>query len=385
MVIRDLTVFSFQVQEPAFQNAQLQADSVVTQTITRIAADNGVAGYFLGGQGHGDRHGLTQDDVGMLHGRIRNILLDVDPFDREAIWHWLWVANIPEHILSVVDCTLWDLQARYFEVPVHKLLGGARSKVKAYGSTYPNLGAPDVYAAHAKECQAQGYTHYKIHPYYFWDPATGRSDPGRPSHTDWDIEACRQVRDAVGPNMILSFDPWGTYRTYEESLKVGRVLEELDFYWFEHPMNEYRVAAYEKLTRELSIPVLSPEIAAGSIYTRADWIRRGASDMSRIDVLRGGVTGVKKMISVCEAFGVRCEVHMSGHANLTMLGASSEDTCEYYERGLLAPGLDYETPPPYLNSICDPLDSEGFVTVPTLPGLGYDLNWDYLRDHCGMQ
>lgn len=385
MRINDLTVFSFQVQEPTFQNAQLQADAMVTQTITRITADDGVSGYFLGGQGHGDRHGLSRDDVATLQGRIRALLLDVDPFDREAIWHWLWVANIPEHILSVVDCALWDLQARYYGVPVHKLLGGARRRVKAYGSTYPNLGPPEVYAAHAQECQAAGYTHYKIHPYYFWDPATGQPTPGRPSHTAWDIEICRQVREAVGPDMVLSFDPWGTYRTYEEALKVGRVLEELNFYWFEHPMNEYRVAAYEKLTQALSIPVLAPEIAAGSIYTRADWIRRGASDMSRIDVLRGGVTGVKKMIAVCEAFGVRCEVHMSGHANLTMLGASSEDTCEYYERGLLAPGLDYETPPPYLNSICDPLDAEGFVAVPTLPGLGYDLNWDYLRDHCGMR
>ena len=109
-------------------------------------------------------------------------------------------------------------------------------------------------------------------------------------------------------------------------------------------MNEYRVSAYEKLCAELDIPILSPEIAAGSIYTRADWIRRGASDMSRIDVLRGGITGVSKMAGICEAFGVKCEIHMSGHANLQILGATSEDVCEYYERGLLAPGVDEETP-----------------------------------------
>lgn len=379
MKIADLSVLSFPTPEPAFQNAVLQPEATVTQTLTRITTDEGAEGYFLGGKGHGDRHGLSQDDCDLLCGRIRNLILGTDPFDREKIWHWMWVANIPEHILSVVDCALWDLQGRLFGVPVHKLLGGARTRVKAYGSTYPNLGPPEVYAAHARECQTQGYTHYKIHPYYFWDPATGQADPGRPSHTDWDIEACRQVRDAVGPDMVLSFDPWGTYRTYEEAVKVGRVLEELDFYWYEHPMNEFRIAAYEKLTRELAIPILAPEIAHGSIYTRAEWIRRGASDMSRIDVLRGGITGVRKMTGICEAFGVRCEVHMSGHANLMMLGASSEDTCEYYERGLLAPGLVYDIPPPYLNSICDPLDGDGRVTVPELPGLGYDLNWDYIH------
>ena len=146
-------------------------------------------------------------------------------------------------------------------------------------------------------------------------------------------------------------------------------------------MNEYRVAAYEKLCRELDIPILSPEIAAGSVYTRADWIRRGASDMSRIDVLRGGITGVKKLTSVCEAYGVKCEIHMSGFGNLQILAATSEDTCEYYERGLLAPGVDNETPPPYLEEICDPLDADGYVRVPQAPGMGYRIRWDYIEDN----
>ena len=72
---------------------------------------------------------------------------------------------------------------------------------------------------------------------------------------------------------------------------------------------------------------------------------------------------------------------LSGFANLQILGATSEDTCEYYERGLLAPGIDYETPPPYLEEICDPLDSEGYVQVPQEPGMGYNINWDYIEEN----
>ena len=167
------------------------------------------------------------------------------------------------------------------------------------------MGSPELYAQHAVDCQKRGYKAYKIHPYYFWDPDTGKPDPGRPSHVDWDIACCEAVRDAVGDDMVLMYDPWGTYRTYEDALKVGRVLEELDFYWYEHPMSEYRVDAYVKLAAELDIPILSPEIAPGSIYTRADWILRGASDMSRFDVLRGGITGAHKMAAICEAYGVK--------------------------------------------------------------------------------
>ena len=52
---------------------------------------------------------------------------------------------------------------------------------------------------------------------------------------------------------------------------------------------------------------------------------------------------------------------------------------EFYERGLLHPFIDYETPPPWLNTIPDPMDNEGFVHVSQEPGLGWDINFDYIR------
>ncbi|RIK45895.1 MAG: enolase [Chloroflexi bacterium] len=381
MQIVDLQVIPFRVKRQGFRAGGVLSEVEAVQTLTKIITDEGAEGYYLGGHGHGDADGLTFDERAALRGRLKNLLLGHDPFDREKFWHWLWVANLPENLISVIDMALWDLQARHFGVPLYKLLGGCRDKVKAYASTYPNMGTPAEYAQHALDCKAQGYTHYKIHPYYFWDPITRQPDPGRPSHIVQDIEVCHAVREAVGDDMVLSFDPWGTYRTYEEAYRVGRELEKLNFYWYEHPMPEYRVAPYEKLCQELTIPILSPEIAAGSVYTRADWIRRGASDMTRMDVLRGGVTGLKKMAAVAEAFGVKCEVHMSGFANLQILGSTSEDVCEYYERGLLAPGIDYETPPPYLLALGDPMDEAGFVHLPQTPGMGYQINWDYIDAH----
>jgi L-alanine-DL-glutamate epimerase-like enolase superfamily enzyme len=136
-----------------------------------------------------------------------------------------------------------------------------------------------------------------------------------------------------------------------------------------------------RLTRALDIPICSPEIAEGGIYTRADWIGRDASDISRIDVLRGGITGVMKLAGMCEAVGMRCELHMSGFGNLQVLGATSEDVCEYYERGLLGPGVRYDTAPPYLEAPCDPLSPDGFVNLPQAPGLGYQIRWGYIESH----
>ena len=348
MKITDVKIVLFRTAADRFQHGEARPATPLVQTLASIETDDGAIGYYLGGGAHGDQEGLRADDRELLLGRIRSLLIGQDPFDRELIWKWLWVANIPENVASVVDMMLWDLAGRVLRQPVYKLLGGARDRVKAYASTYPNLGPPEVYAEHALACKREGYLAYKIHPHYFWNPATREATPGRPSNVDWDIATCRAVREAVGDEMVLMYDPWGTYHSLEEALKVGRELERLNFYWYEHPMPEYRVESYVRLARELSIPILSPEIAAGGVFTRAEWILRNASDMSRIDVNRGGITGARKTAIVCEAYGIRCEIHMAGFGNLQVLGATSEDTSEYYEKGLLAPGVDYDAPHPYL-------------------------------------
>jgi L-alanine-DL-glutamate epimerase-like enolase superfamily enzyme len=349
------------------------------QTVLAIETDEGVTGYYFGGGSHGDNEGLNVVDQQMIRGRILPLLKGQDPLDREMVWKWLWVANIPENVASVIDNALWDLAGRAFNTPVYKLMGGAgREKVKAYASTYPNIGVPRVYAEHALACKNEGYQAYKIHPHYFWNPETGQPTPGRPSNIKADIETCHLVREAVGPDYVLMFDPWGTYMTMEEAIKVGRELEKLDFYWYEHPMPEYRVESYVRLSRELSIPILSPEIVAGGVFSRAEWILRGAGDMSRIDVVRGGITGARKTAIVAEAYGLRCEMHMAGWGNLQVIGATSEDTSEYYEKGLLAPGVDYDAPHPYLKNTCDRIDAEGYVHMPKGPGMGYEIEWDYI-------
>jgi len=120
----------------------------------------------------------------------------------------------------------------------------------------------------ARERRLDGYRAYKIHPYFAWDPATRMPTLPKPAPVDWDIEICRAVRDAVGDDMVLMFDPWGAYN-YADALRVGRELERLGFYWYEHPMPEHRSALYVQLAEELTIPICSPEIAEGGIFTRA--------------------------------------------------------------------------------------------------------------------
>lgn len=383
MRISDIRIKTFRTRADRWDTGHARPipSAELMQTVLAIETDEGVTGYYLGGGSHGDQEGLNVVDQAMIVGRIKSLIVGQDPLDREMIWKWLWVANLPENVASVIDNALWDLAGRAFDQPVYKLMGGARDKVKAYASTYPNIGKPQVYADHALACRDEGYIAYKIHPHYFWNPDTGTPTPGRPSNIKADIETIHLVREAVGPDYVLMYDPWGTYMSIEEAIQVGRELEKLNYYWYEHPMPEYRVESYVRLSRELSIPILSPEIVAGGVFSRAEWILRGAGDMSRIDVVRGGVTGARKTAIVCEAYGLRCEMHMAGWGNLQVCGATPEDTSEYYEKGLLAPGVDYDAPHPYLKQTCDRIDEDGYVHLPKGPGMGYEIEWDYIDDN----
>ena len=341
----------------------------VERTLTRVRTSIGVDGYCFGGSA-ATAAVATQTIAGM------------DPLAREAIWYKLLRGQrlerntLDDRNLAVVDCALWDFAGRLTGLPVHKLLGGARDKVPAYASTMcgddipGGLDTPEAYAEFAAACKARGYPAFKLHTWM---------SPHGPD-LDRDIAACAAVREAVGPEMRLMLDPHHDY-TREEALRLGRALEKLDYYWMEEPMNEHSTSSYVWLTENLDLPICGPETADGQMYTRAEWILRGASDISRVGVFDvGGITPAMKTVHLCEAFGIRVEIHGGGAANLQVLGAM-ETPGEYYERGLLHPHVDYDAETPWLTDLIDPVDSEGFVPIPQGPGLGESIDWDFIREH----
>lgn len=343
-----------------------------TMTLLRIVTDEGVEGYAFG------------VDAGVIQSIVRPLLIGRDPFYREQIWQMLRerqrlnIGRLSDKVLAAVDVALWDLAGRALSQPVYKLLGAHRDKVPAYASTMcgddmeGGLDCPEAYATFARWCKAQGYPAFKLHTWQ--PPMPGAPDPRR------DVAACAAVREAMGDEMDLMLDCFHYY-SREDALYLGKELEKLNYYWLEEPMAEHSISSYVWLAQQLSIPLVGPETAEGKMYTRAEWIVRNASDISRGGVQDvGGITPLMKIVHLCESFGVRMEVHGGGAANLHVLCAMGIPG-EYYERGLLHPFLDYEAPPAWLNEIEDPMDGEGYVHVSDRPGLGQDINWDYIRAH----
>jgi L-alanine-DL-glutamate epimerase-like enolase superfamily enzyme len=368
--IADLQLIAFKYRSKIVHDAEGHShpgpEHEAIQTLTVIATDEGVRGHCFGG-------------TDALIRLVKPILVGENPLNRETIWQTLrGVQRLQSGVLSdrhfsVIDIALWDLAGQITGLPINKLLGGSREKVLAYASTMcgdeipGGLDSPEAYADFAESLTAVGYTAIKLHT---WMPPFS-PDPHR------DIAACRAVRERVGPGIRLMLDCHHNY-SRNEALHLGRALEELNFYWFEEPMNEHSVSSYVWLAEQLAVPIVGPETAEGKMYTRAEWIVRGAADISRYGAELAGITPLIKVVHLCEAFGVQLELHGGGPANLQVLGAMGIPG-EYYERGLLHPHLDYEQSTPWLNHIIDPMDPDGYVDISQKPGLAMDINWSYIE------
>lgn len=338
-----------------------------------LTTDTGITGYSIGGR----------MDIPVLKNVVGPALVGQDPLMRELIWQRMrtWQRLHPTfngRSLCGMDIALWDIAGKAAGLPVYKLIGGYRDKVPAYASIMVGddleggLDTPRAYADFAAELIKQGYVGIKLHTWM--PPIIPEPDP------KMDIEACAMVREAVGPGVPLMLDPYHDY-SRSDALYLARELEKLDFLWLEEPMDENSIDSYAWLQQKSRIAICGPETAEGKCQNRAMWIARGAADIGRAGTEdMGGITPVMKAVHLYESFGMSVEMHGATIGNLHCMGAMGIPG-KYYERGMLHPYLDYEKPKPWFNSIFDPMDEHGMVSIPQAPGLGYDLNFDYINEN----
>jgi L-alanine-DL-glutamate epimerase-like enolase superfamily enzyme len=331
--------------------------------LVRMLTDEGIEGYGSARAQGGTSARVIAESVLKTAGPR---LIGEDPLDREKLWQRLWALDratyIPIFATSAVDVALWDIAGKAANLPLWKLLGGARAGLPTYASS-AHLKRSEDYVEEALAYRERGWPAYKLHP---------------PGSYPADLAACREVREAVGPDYILMSDPAGTY-DHREAMRMGRELETLDYYWYEEPLIDYDLAGYAELCRALDIPVLGGETVAGSVRLAAEYILRGAVDAVRGDVYwKGGITALMKMAHLAEAHGMKLEIHHAATpimdwANLHVACAISNG--DFFE--VLVPetayayGLaEYAHPGP-----------DGLTHAPHGPGLGVTLDWEYIDAH----
>ena len=323
--------------------------------VLTVRTEEGVEGHaFLGSSRQG-----ADAYAGPLMEIVKPSLLGRNPLDIGAIWREMWKENrsVSTNAIGAVDVALWDIAGKVAGLPVHRLLGTCRESVPAYSSTAWHA-TSEEYAEEALRFQDMGWTAHKIHPH--GDPKS-------------DVEICDRVRRAVGDDMTLMLDSMWAYN-YEDALRVGRAIEELDYYWYEDPLAEEDIYNYVKLKSKLDIPIMSTEYAPGRLYGMAQWIQSYATDILRGDVaVTGGITPLVKIAHLAEAFGMKCEIHHGGNSlnNVANLHVTmAVHNCEFYEVFPATGANKYAL----VEDI--EVDGDGLVHAPTEPGLGYEIDWE---------
>ncbi len=301
---------------------------------------------------------------------VKPLVVGRDPLDREFVWQTLWKMERIYHFSifthSAIDIALWDIMAKVADLPLYKLLGAYREKIKAYRSSTLIMTA-EGFVKDALRAAEAGFHGYKLHP---------QGDPEK------DIDAARAVRAAVGDEMNLMLDPIGAY-DHEGALKVARELEQLNYLWLEEPLPEWDIGGYEELCRTVDIPICGPEVVPGSVYLTAEYIRRNAVDIVRSDVvLKGGITGALKTAHLAEAFGKNIELHItySPFTNAAQIHMECAIKNTLFHEFLGTPEMNRRWERAYGVREFVRLDEEGYVAPPPGPGVGVELDQELLGD-----
>jgi L-alanine-DL-glutamate epimerase-like enolase superfamily enzyme len=336
--------------------------------VLRILTDSGVIGEYAGG---------SATDYATLP-RFVHYLIGKNALQRERIYSDVKRAlrQVARIGLAPVDVALWDLAGKLYDAPIHVLLGGYKESVPCYASTYHGdenggLDSPRAYAEFAQQCLEMGYPAFKIHG---WGNAPIAQE----------IATVLAVREGVGPGMDLMLDPACEYITFGDALKVGWACDEARFFWYEDPYRDGGISqfAHKKLRQLIKTPLLMTEHVR-TLEPHIDFALAEATDFVRGDVGYDGITGVIKLAHACEALGIDIEFHGPGPAQRQCMAAVRNTN--YYEMGLLHPKAPASGDIPlykdgYRDTL-DAIDERGHVPVPQGPGLGVEIDWDWVAAH----
>ncbi|WP_309084615.1 enolase C-terminal domain-like protein [Chelativorans sp.] len=273
-----------------------------------------------------------------------------------------------------LNIALWDLAGKKYGCSVTKLLGGFRTKLAAYASTYHGdrsggLHCKEAYADFARHCREIGYRAFKIH---------GWHEGNRYEEAENVLHVAREV----GDEMVLMLDPACELRTFADALYVGQACDEAGYFWYEDPFRDAGTSAFahRRLREMIRTPLLITEHVRG-IEPKADFVLAGGTDFVRADPdYDMGITGAMKIARFAEALGLDVEFHGAGPAQRHCIAATRNTN--YYEVSLLGPKVKNLVPPVYLGDYSDQLecvDADGNVPVPTGPGLGVTYDWSFIN------
>ena len=284
---------------------------------------------------------------------------------------WQGRGGSVEHAISGIDIALWDLFGKICGQPVSRLLGGNyRSSIKPYGSML--FDEPEPLKKSLEATVARGFKAIKLG----WRPFGRRN-------RQFDELLVQTARKTVGDHVEIMVDAGGSEQFWPHGANWARntakMLADYAITWFEEPLPPDDIEGYIELTRSSPLP-----IAGGEVLTRRQsflpWLERRAVDIIQPDVTKnGGLTESRRIAWMAQDHNVQ----MVSHGWNTAFGLAAD--LHLAAAIPVARYVEYLTPCAYIEELTDvrfEIDSEGFLEIPTRPGLGFELDHKKLRGFC---
>ena len=274
----------------------------------------------------------------------------------ERIWrdllfltHATSVGAITSLALAAIDTALWDLKCRRANEPLHRMAGGAQSRVPLYTTEggWLHIDTAEL-VEDALRAQAAGFGGSKI-------------KIGRP-HVSEDVARLTAVRDAVGPAFEIMTDANQRF-TVDEAIRRARCLTPLDIAWLEEPLPADDLSGHQRLSESTSLPVAVGESLYSPQHFR-EYLQRGACSIVQVDVARiGGITPWLKVAHLGETFNVPVCPHFLMELHVSLCAA--------------VPNARWVEYIPQIDSLTtEPMRIEDGHAIPSdAPGLG--IAWDF--------
>lgn len=296
--------------------------------------------------------------------------------ERELIWRSARRACRPGNAygLSFIDTALWDLAGKAYGASLTTMLGGDRTRIKAYASCHngdrlDNLPTKEAVSDFFLGLKEKGFKGFKMHSWHEGDK--------------WEeAENVAHMRARLGERTELMLDPACVFDSISDAIFVGRACEEAGFRWFEDPLRPLGVgiAQHKALREALNIPILQTEHVTAP-EAKADFFLNGGTDLLRFDIHYDlGITGALKTIGFAESVGTTVEMHGPSPVHRHLIAAMQQTAM--YEVANVSPAMDDPSPEIYTCGYSDNVNAigqDGMLPVPQGPGIGVSYDWDLIR------